>query len=190
MSGNRLKSHLTKYLRTSEVISVFTDESDWDRFSLGILWFMSDYWFVLSAYSKLGEWEGYEIRSTPEIKKFELGGKYHKFVASLINAEGNRDAKFTLDFSPRTSPIQSALSLSKEQRIPIQLWGSDRSLSEIGIVDELTDGILCLRIIDRYGKFDARMIMEVDEVSAINIWSRELRALETVMNKSAEIVAI
>jgi hypothetical protein len=190
MSGVRLKSNLRKYLRTSEIISVFTDRSDWDRFSLGILWFLSDYWFVLSAYSKLGEWEGYEIRQTPDISKFQLGGKYEKFVASLVNMQGDRDAKFILDFPLRTSPIQFALSLSKEQRIPIQLWGSDRSMFEIGIVDELTDGILCLRTLNPYGKFDARMIMEVDEICSIDIWSRELRALEAAMTKSAEIVAI
>ena len=190
MSGNRLKSNLMKYLRTSEIVSVFTDRSDWDRFSLGTLWFMSDYWFVLSAYSKLGEWEGYEIRPTPAINKFQLGGKYEKFVASLVSTESDRDEKFILDFPPRTSPIQFALSLSKERRIPIQLWGADSSISEIGVVDELTDGILCLRILDRYGKFDARMIMEVDEICSIDIWSRELRALEAVMTKSAEIVVI
>jgi hypothetical protein len=189
MSGVRLKSNLRKYLRTSEIISVFTDRSDWDRFGLGILWFMSDYWFVLSAYSKLGEWEGYEIRPTPDICKFQLGGKYEKFVASLVNTESDRDAKFILDFPPRTSPIQFALSLSKEQRIPIELWGSDNSISKFGIVDDLTDGILFFRIIDRYGKFDAKMILEVDEISAINIWSRELRVLEEAMAKSAEIVA-
>lgn len=190
MSGNRLRSDLMKYLRTSEIISVYTDRSDWDRFSLGVLWFMSDYWFVLSSYSKLGEWEGYEIRPTPEIAKFQLGGKYEKFVASLVSMKSDRNEKFVLDFPARTSPIQFALSLSKEQRIPIQLWGADSSISEIGIVDELTDGILCFRIIDRYGKFDAKMIMEVDEISAIDVWSRELRALEDSMNRSAEIVAI
>jgi hypothetical protein len=151
---------------------------------------MNDYWYVLSAYSKLGEWEGYVIRSTPEINKFQLGGKYEKFVASLVSMESDREAKFILDFPPRTSPVQFALSLSKERRIPIQLWGADSSMFEIGIVDELTDGILCLRILDRYGKFDARMIMEVDEICSIDIWSRELRALEVAMNKSAEIVAI
>jgi hypothetical protein len=119
-----------------------------------------------------------------------LGGKYEKFVASLINTESDRDAKFILDFPPKTSPIQYALSFSKEQRTPIQLWGSDSSSSEIGIVDELNDGVLYFRIIDRYGKFDARMILEVDEISAIDIWSRELRALQTAMNKPAEIVTI
>jgi hypothetical protein len=190
MSGNRLKSHLTKYLRTSEIISVYTDRSDWDRFGLGILWFLSDYWFVLSAYSKLGEWEGYGIRPTPEINKFHLGGKYEKFVASLVSMERSRDEKFVLDFPARTSPVQFALSLSKEQRIPIQIWGADSSISEIGIVDELTDGILFFRLIDRFGKFDAKMILDVDEISAIDIWSRELRALEAAMTKSAEIVAI
>lgn len=190
MSGNRLKSHLMKYLRTSEIISVYTDRGDWDRFNLGILCFISDYWYVLSAYSKMGEWDGYIIRSTPEINKFQLGGKYEKFVASLVRTESDRDEKFSLDFPSRTSPIQFALRLSKEQRIPIQLWGADSSTFEIGIVDELADGILCLRIIDRYGKFDARMIIEMDEVRSIDIWSRELRALETAMNKSAEIVAI
>jgi hypothetical protein len=190
MSGIHLKSYLMKYLRTSEIVSVYTNRSDWDKFSLGILWFMNDYWYVLSAYSKLGEWEGYEIRSTPEIYKFQLGGKYEKFVASLVSTDCDRDAKFILDFPPRTSPIQFTLSLSKERRIPIQLWGSDSSLFEIGIVDELTDGILCLRILDRYGKFDAKMIMDVDEICSIDIWSRELRALEAAMAKSAEIVAI
>ena len=119
-----------------------------------------------------------------------MGGKYEKFVASLVSMESSRDEKFVLDFPARTSPVQFALSLSKEQRIPIQIWGADSSISAIGIVDELTDGILFFRLIDRFGKFDAKMILEVDEISAIDIWSRELRALEVAMNRSAEIVAI
>ncbi|MFB2596118.1 hypothetical protein ACEYYB_14880 [Paracoccus sp. p4-l81] len=188
MVGIALKSALMKYVKSKEFISVFGDSGDWDKFSLGTLSIISDSWYVLSSYSKLGDWDGYEIRPTSEIQKFQAGGKYEKFIESIIDDTRDNEGRSSLSFPPGVSPVQFALNLSKEKRVPIQVWGSDSSISEIGVVDEVKEGVLWLRIVDRYGKFDAKMVMAVEEISAINIWSRELVALESSMQKMAEVI--
>jgi hypothetical protein len=176
-----LQTVLEHFQKSGEFLSVYYNSSDWSRFSFGNLEFVNDEWTVLTSYTSFGDWDGYAVRPTMDVCRIEFDGSYERDLSTLIASKNIKTKR--IDFNLKTDPLKTVFDLSKKERIPIDLWGHDRSMPRSGIIDDINSGIIYFQVINSDGKLDAKMRVDIDEITGVDIWSTDTRKLMKLMDE-------
>lgn len=162
--------------RNGSIVSIYTDENDWGRYSVGYVDSVTDVHVRLRAVSGLGEPAGFEIRALSEIAKFEYGGKYERKIEKLVAGQG---AVFN-DVNPKEAStgnlIVDSLMQSIEESIIVVVWGGDHTDSLVGYVEAIDADVVTVRLIDQFGEDDGCSVIRIDEITAVNFNTRAEQA--------------
>lgn len=178
---------LKKAQSDQSVVSVYSDPSDWDSFSVGRIVTVSDEVVVIAALSKLGQQAGFELRQMSEIYRLEVDGQYERKIAALAASGGAYARAATVEFQSKDDPIDIVLRASLQDKVVLTIWGDDDDSSMTGVITGLDEDTVEIALLDTFGVRDGTAHLSKDEIVALDyngISEQVLRFLSTPQDQS------
>lgn len=83
------KDILEKSRNEKEILSLYTNKEDTERFSVGYILGLCEKYCIIALISPSGLYDGYRVIDINEIYKIEYGGDYEKKLKKLYDIKNN-----------------------------------------------------------------------------------------------------
>jgi hypothetical protein len=179
-----VRTVLDTHLELGTLVSIYGNRFHWDRFSFGQIIYVSQEIYVIKAYSKFGNPDGYEVRRVSDVTKIEFGGLYERSLGAIVEREGLEHHGYPFTLPQTGSPVAEILLMSKMLGAIINVWGADDDHALTGSVSLVDPTLLQLDLVSSFGEDDGVAIVYVNEVSAIDFETREMQLLRKFRNSA------
>lgn len=159
-----MKEILKKFRNEQTLCSVYSNSSDFESFSAGVIKHVSDGWFVMAHVNPHGAFDGYTCMQTESVVKLGCGGEYMDRLAILIS-DGNRIYdEFKLP--AYGSLLTSFLHYIKDNKeiLTIELL-DEYDLSLSGYITDIGSEILTVAEVNKFGEYDGTAFLNIEDIS-------------------------
>ncbi len=165
---------LEGFLDKKELIGIYWDSDDPDRFDLGFIAAMDEDDLVLAAISTDGRYDGYQLIHIQDIFQIEYQSKYIEKITKLhgMRKRKHKPVEFGDDF------VLSLLKFAKENDLIVNIRVEDCDDSNDGFVLEADEENLKLCIVTSVGKADGMMDIDIASITDIccdSKWEQEIK---------------
>lgn len=170
------KDILEKSRNEKEILSLYTNKEDTERFSVGYILELCEKYCIIALISPSGLYDGYRVIDINEIYKIEYGGDYEKKLKKLydIKKQSHKDIKLL-----ENNLIISMLKFAKENEFIITIELLESGLNDVqGYVKNFTDEKLMILKINDLGQKDGLSEIDLDAITSIVCNSEDENTLE------------
>lgn len=156
---------LEKCKKNHEIVSVYGDDDETDRFSLGFVEDVTDTHVLLAQIGTDGEYDGFFAIGTEEIFRLDIGGQYEKRIQKLYKIKKQNHPVLTAETD---SIIINVLRHAKRNRLVIaaQLYGSGYDDAK-GMVSDIGSDVVTIQLLDKYGRSNGTCILDIDTITRL-----------------------
>lgn len=165
------KDILEKSRNEKEILSLYTNKEDTERFSVGYILELCEKYCIIALISPSGLYDGYRVIDINEIYKIEYGGDYEKKLKKLydIKKQSHKDIKLL-----ENNLIISMLKFAKENEFIITIELLESGLNDVqGYVKNFTRWK-----INDLGQKDGLSEIDLDAITSIVCNSEDENTLE------------
>jgi hypothetical protein len=185
MSNHPMWDILKKAVESKEMISIYTDISEQDYFSVGFLEKVTEEYFLMQHVTAEGLEDGHVVRRLGDIYRIDQGSQYERKLEILFDAQ--KQQHFDLLSSPivSASPIARPSSSleggdllaevleeakGKQSMVTIKISDERRESidSILGFVTLVTDEIAEIAKVSHYGEDDGTVVIFLQDIEAVN----------------------
>jgi hypothetical protein len=167
---NSVVDTLKKARLAEEVVAIYTDISEPDKFSAGFVDQIDDTWIRLRSISSEGEDDGYEVRALKDIFKIAINGRYEQKIDFISNNREDVFKNVELDHSVEMGVAVATLKEAQEKELIANFWmraeGAFHSVT--GYVDNLDQDIVRILEVDNYGQEDGVLLLDLNQVVGVS----------------------
>ena len=168
-----MKKILNQVQQTKALCSLFTDETDIDKFQVvKISCFNQDYIFAVS-YDQYGKIDGNECISLKKLIKIETNSKYLQALNILDEYNNNPMAK--IEFTS----LNEMLDYAKRQNKVCEIELCNSGLQDVvGFICEITRENLTVQSVDEYGEQDGEATLLLSDITTLSFGSNDTEKIE------------
>ncbi len=180
-----MKKLLKKIKDDKELCSIYNVNTTPTQFSVGYILHVDEQAILMQAISPYGEDDGLVYCVLSDIASIEIGTEYLKDIKCLVDYN-----KITVkDFKCFEKGILSGLLelIKKDCHIStFEIWQDDER-SVCGIISDIIDNLLKIKLINEHGHDSGYVFIEIDEISFIVVQSKDERKLSILYNNNNSI---
>ena len=179
--NNDMKKRLGNYINTDVIISIYSDESDPDKYVLGYILQMDDNYILINMINRYGEEDGFCIIHLDDVFIFDDDKIYSGKVLKLFNLK-NQNRRY-MEF-PNNNVIQNLLKYAKDNKHLVEV---NEDNSYIGFVTYFSDKTMELDLIDIYARRIGLACIDMSHIKKIELQSKYLNDLELLLQNHSNI---
>lgn len=160
---------MKKAAETGELLEVYTNREETDRFNVGRILAMDEEWYVFAGVCSDGRRDGVEVRRLDEVFMACADTEYVRCVALLADPDGKDDFHSEEDVDLRLQLLEYAKASGSV--VSVELLDSD-NWDAVGFVESLEEGIV-VRCLTREGRPDGRNAFRLEDISEISCGSED-----------------
>ena len=173
---DKYRSVLSHSHAVGDLVEVYLNEEDLNRFIVGLVESVTSETFALQALDTEGEFDGREVCRIDEIVRLHVGGDY---LESLKLLHESRGQIFKKEPEPADSygqlDIPTSLTFARDKRILVSVHDYDKDQT-MGFVADLGDDWVQIEPILRDGRSNGFTIFRVEDIIRVSIGGKREQA--------------
>lgn len=170
-----MKKRLETYVNTDKLISVYTDTSEPESFTLGYPLQLDDDNILINMISPFGEENGFASINLEDIFIFDDDRLYSGRILKLFTIK-NQERKYIE--SLESSVINTLLKYAQNNKLLVEVNLDD---NYIGFVTSFSEEILELNIIDSYAQDLGMAFIDMNNINSIGCQTKLLKDLQLLL---------
>jgi hypothetical protein len=166
---------LIEAVDSGDFISVYDDEDDVGRFSVGRVLKVFDEYYLFERYARYGLHDGFSISPIDEIYQIDVGGRYNSKIEKLV---GINNQKIVMPSLETESHILDLLkyALSNSYLVELTLLDDD-SVNSMGLVVGINSDSVVIEQLNYYAQSDGRATVLLSSITELTCNTRECQAI-------------
>lgn len=179
-SDGNIKDYLLRSKSLKHITSVYTNEENTSKFSMGFILDVTDTHLLLGMITPYGRYDGFSVKGLETVYRLEHGGNYHAKLFKLYTEYNQMHNEVCTS----EGPIRGLINHAKQNNLIITIELFESGLDDAqGFVESVDNGFLTMRIVDENGRKDGESIFEISSISYISCDSEN----EAMIKKLYEI---
>lgn len=169
--------------KQEEIISVFTNVEESQKFSVGIVSELFENEIIINHYLPNGKYDGFIVKQIDEIYKIEKGSKYLKKIKILSQLHQVVHNKLERVQENGFSTLLT-YAFKNKKVVSIELFGSENN-DAVGFVKKIDENSCTIVALDEYGEEDGFAIFSIEDITHLSCDGDEetvLKLLHDVCN--------
>lgn len=161
-----MKQKLEKYCMKKELISLYADIENTDKFLTGYINSVDDFGVVVNHITPHGTYDGYVYISMDDIFCLEMHSKYIEKIKKLM-AKNYQENHKKLEIDNNQSLFMNYLIFAKKNHMLIswQICGEQYAMST-GFIEEIENEIIKISKITEFGEKDGETFVKLDCINS------------------------
>lgn len=177
-----LFSKLTEFLNTDEILEIYTNVSDPEKFSAGFVCAVSDKELLLCHIHPSGLYDGYMVKEISSIYRLNYKTKYCDKLRKLWKINGRKHLEVAQGSS---NQYLNLLNHALNNRLVVSVELLDSSFSNIdGLVKRIEGESVTFEEYDQYGEFDGVSIICLNDITHLVCDSEDESCLKQLIESS------
>ena len=160
--------------------SIFGDENEIESFGVGYISSCNETDYIFQSISPRGLYDGFLLRKTNRIFKLDFNGSYEKKIQTLSKFNNGQHCKF--DFG-KENLVNAMLKFAMKNQFVVAIELLDSGCDDCtGFITSVDDEKCTIGKLDRYGRQNGITIIEISEITKINVDSEDEQDLKILYN--------
>ncbi|MDU9693953.1 hypothetical protein O0Q50_22490 [Priestia aryabhattai] len=154
-----------KTVQTDTWLEIYTDDSDFESFSVAKLIAEDDDYYLLANVTPGGNSDGFYLLKHTNVNGWQTETNYIKKIKKLYSLKQQEHLKYDGD---KDNLFLGLLEFAKQKRLIVSIVMLDSDVYAVqGFVKESDEDFLKITNIDTFGNEDGETILRVEEITAI-----------------------
>jgi hypothetical protein len=177
-----LFSKLTEFFNTDEILEIYTNVSDPEKFSSGFVCAISDMELLLCHIHPSGLYDGYMVKEISSIYRLNYNTKYCGKLRKLWTINGRKHHEVA---QVSTNQYLNLLYHALNNRLVVSVELLDSSFSNIiGLVKRIEGESITFEEYDEYGEFDGVSIICLKDITHLVCDSEDESCLKLLIESN------
>jgi hypothetical protein len=178
---NLIKTLLCDSEDTNQIVDLYSDTSNTDKFSAGFIVALSSDDVVIAHIAPGGKYDGFMLKKIDNIFRADIGSKYDATIQKLYLQQSQAHTKFRSEFENLSKGF---LYFAKTNNYVATIELLDSNLEDVkGFIDDVAEDTVKIRKLNQYGESDGYSIVYIDDISFITCDSDDEHALKILFEK-------
>ena len=156
---------LKKLKENNEIVSLYTNFNEPDKFWAGFIGRISDEFLMLNSISSSGRYEGFRINKISDIYKIEFGGKYQGKLKRLYLLQNQKHETVN---NISEDLISDLLIFAREKKLVVTIQTRDSGYDDvIGYVEDMADETIKIKLLDEFGDEDGFSVLNKNDITLL-----------------------
>jgi len=163
---DNLFSTLLDSNKQGEIISVFTNLEESQKFSVGVVSEIFENEIIINHYLPNGKYDGFIVKQIDEIYKIEKGSKYLKKIKKLSHLHQAVHDKLEREQDNGFFTLLT-YAFNNKKVVSIELFGSENN-DAVGFVKKIDGNSCTIAALDEYGEEDGFAIFSIEDITHLS----------------------
>ncbi|MGI6745871.1 MAG: hypothetical protein ACOX45_07000 [Acutalibacteraceae bacterium] len=157
-------------------ISLYTDNEDTEKFSLGFVQEFSNDYVLIDSITPFGFYDGYTIKSYKDIYRLEHKDKYGEKVYKLYLLH---EQKHQIVDLKTDNLIFDLIHFAYENSLVVAIELHDSKIDDlIGFVSDIQDSMVTIEQLDSDGRNDGESVVSLEDITCVTCDSEREMAIK------------
>ncbi len=158
-----MKNKIKEFKNTKNIVSIFDDYENTDKFSAGFIVDISDDHILLEHVSPYGLYDGFMVKEIKNVYRITYCGKYERKLDYLYKVQKQSHSKIK---SLSDSVLMNLLLHAQNNKLVTTVELFDSELEDIqGYVSNISEELIVFDTVDDYGKIDGKSIIKINDIT-------------------------
>ncbi|MFC9601529.1 hypothetical protein ACFTQL_27675 [Peribacillus butanolivorans] len=177
-----MKRQLQKAAEKGELVELYTDTEDVDKFAIAKVLKVSDDYVILANVSPIGMYDGFHLLNTDDVYQINVETRYIRNIEKLYLAKKQNHIEFNVD---NENLMLSMLEFAEKNNFVILVELFEGGTVQ-GFIKKIEDIILVVSILTDFGEPDGESYMKLEDISSISSDNEEGICLKILYSDVSE----
>jgi len=170
------KDYLLQAMNQKNIVSLYTNDEDTEKFSLGFVQGVSNDYVLLASITPYGFYDGYIIKNYNDIYRVESNDKYGESKKKLYNLRSQNHAIIE---NKTDNLILCILEYALINHLVVSVELHDSGNNDLqGFVSNIEDGKIWIDQLDPYGQSDGKGIALIEDITWVACDAEDEQAIK------------
>jgi hypothetical protein len=165
----RMKKQLQKAAETRELVELYTDIENVDKFAVAKVLKVSDDYVILANVSPIGMYDGFHLLNTDETYQINVETRYIQNIKKLYMAKKQNHIEFDVD---NENLMLGMLEFAEKNNFVVVVELFEGGTVQ-GFIKNIEDSILVVSILTDSGEPDGESYMNLEDITSISCDNEE-----------------
>ena len=172
---DKIRDTLRRCLDSGDLVEVYDDDRDLDRFIVGKVESVTRDGYGLLAVGPHGDFDGRQIGRIEDVIRVATGSSYLSALRLLHDARGTMDSQPADSAGYAPLDLNNALRFAQDKRIVVSLVDGDH-IPIVGLVNDFGKDYVEIRELRKDGEEDGLITVHLDDIIRIDAGGRTEQA--------------